>query len=102
MKYLDNLERKHQPRGEVKKYFIKALLPPILFGFISGGVLGAIFRVLAPDYKSKQPVSKLESCRIDRDELSDLVMGNKILLANQTDEGIVYRPLKDSDIYRIR
>jgi len=40
--------------------------------------------------------------KIDRDELSDLVINNRILLADRTDEGIKYRELRNSDIYRIK
>ena|SRR3989344_5194006 len=48
------------------------------------------------------PAKTVHLTPIDGDGLSDLVVGSKIFLADKTSEGTVYRPLSNSDIYRIK
>ena len=47
-----------------------------------------------------KPQSHYEN--IDRDTLQDLVVGEKIFLADQTQEGVRYHQLSNSDRYRIQ
>lgn len=51
---------------------------------------------------SNYPVETVQLTPIDRDELSDLVINGRLLLADKTDDGIIYRTLRNSDIYRVR
>ncbi len=87
---------------EFKKRSIKTSL-------ITGILCGITFLVttLGLNYISKYEFVPKDSVvrteMVDRDLFADLVMpGGRILLADQTDKGIVYRPLESSDIYRIR
>ena len=74
-------------------------------GLAFGLGLGALREQSLLDRVNKEYVLKKQAMSmepIDKDQIPDLVIGNRILLANQTNEGTVYRPLTSSDIYRIR
>lgn len=99
LNYIDNLERKHAPKGEAKKYFMKAMLPPLAMGAVMGVLFGTFFKSLAQNYNTNQQKEAIVESKIDRDELSDLVIHDRIYLAEPTGE---YRRLNASDIYRIK
>ncbi len=76
-----------------------------ILGFAIGLGIGALREQSALDRMKSEYVPRNQAVNmeyIDRDELSDFVIGNKILLADKTDKGIVYRPLRNSDIYRLK
>ena len=86
---------------EFKRRFYQTVIPTaILSGIISLGVHSLGNYLSKHEFVPKDRMAIVE--RIDRDELTDVVVGRKILLADPTDEGTVYRPLRDSDIYRIK
>lgn len=78
--------------------FLKSFgLRMLLCGLV--GVLGA------GAINNSQKVGQLDqhpvASHIDRDGLADLSIGNRVYLADQTDEGVVYRLLRSSDVYRV-
>ena len=96
---MSNYQDELIPRKEADKVGLVAI--------VGGLILGATFGWQSSQDRIKgNYVPQNEAAiiqKIDRDELPDLVIGgNRILLAERTDEGTVYRPLSNSDIYRIR
>ncbi len=86
---------------EYKTKFIKNMVfMGILGGLVGLGTHAAINQANKYEFVPKDRIAVVE--QIDKDELSDLVVGGKILLADKTEEGTVYRQLRDSDIYRIK
>ncbi len=99
MKTLNEIGYATRMKGRTS--FFKNVALGAIFGGL--GALGAhtlINQAEKYEFVPKDRIAVVE--QIDRDELSDLVVGGKILLADQTEEGIVYRQLRDSDIYRIK
>ena len=79
--------------------FLKSLgLRIVISGLV--GLLGATAINSHQKIKEldKQPVADY----IDRDSLPDLIIGNRTFLADATEDGVAYRRLTSSDIYRIR
>ncbi len=79
--------------------FLKALgLRIVISGLV--GLLGAAAINNHQEVKKldRQPVADY----IDTDALSDLVIGDRIFLADVTEDGISYRRLTSSDRYRVR
>jgi len=79
-------------------FFKSFLLKGVMCGLV--GLLGAVA------INSSQKVRELNKSPvvsyIDRDNLADLIIGNRIYLANQKGDGIVYKRISSSDIHRIK
>ena len=54
------------------------------------------------DYTIAPKNQVVQKIQIDKDELSDLVIGERIFLADRVNGKIAYHELESSDIYRIR
>lgn len=67
------------------------------------GLVGVLGGFALTNYENFKALDKPpEVTHIDRDKLPDLIIGDRIYLANQTDEGITYKRLESSDKYRIQ
>jgi len=82
-----------------------------IFGGLAIFTSVMLYSTIKDDYQRSQRTARTQiqerridtiSTKIDRDELSDLIIDGRIFLANQTPEGMNYKQLGDSDIYRIK
>lgn len=83
-----------------RRFYQIGISTAILSGIIVLGVHSLGNYLSKHEFVPKDRMAVVE--RIDRDELSDFVVGDKIFLANQIEQGIVYTSLRDSDLYRIK
>ncbi len=86
------------PRKEADKVGLVALVG----GLITGAAFGWH---LSNDRIKNNYIPRDEAViseNVDMNGIQDLVIGKRIFLADRTADGVVYRPLKNSDVYRIR
>jgi hypothetical protein len=70
---------------------------------LAGALLASMVLIGEVQELYRGQVESLTPTEIDRDGLTDLTTPNgKIFLADRTSEGVIYRPLRSSDRYRIQ
>ncbi|MBS3117849.1 hypothetical protein J4430_03140 [Candidatus Woesearchaeota archaeon] len=70
-----------------------------------------LYSAIKDDYQRSQRTARAQVqerridavfTNVDRDEIPDLILEDHIFLADKIDEGIIYRRINESDVYRIK